>query len=314
MPSLNVRSITNEHLAEMLIDQAHIAAFESFQADQLIGESNIFQVGRISGTIDRAPIELSASPNNTTRTAYVNPGDPTPKGNTKMDVLPYVVNEYRFANPMPQNIYESADAALSDLERLLRENSGRKVKVATENELLAIFRGQGSAANDTLATISNLAGKEWNAYTDTDHDPIRDIEAAVLSSGASKMFLGKNIAAALKRSPILTGSTAGSGTEYLTDAQLIEKLMGVGLSEVWIAGQDFYNTKSLNVPAVLARLHDNTAALWADGALVKARFEPFQYDQYEDRDTRQILFRALETSVVKVAYEQSVVAFTNILL
>lgn len=313
MPGLNVRSITAAHLSELLIDKNHIAAFEAFQAEALIGPANMRYVDRKDGTIDRAPIELSVADGSTARTAYVNAGDPTPKGNAKMDVLPFVCNEYRFAMPMPLNVYQSADTALRELERLFREGSGRKVKLASENELLTILRGTGTDANNTAATVVDLTGKQWNAYSDADHDPARDIEAAVLSTGGSKFYAGKNVWSALKRSPILTGSSAGSGTEFLTDAELSEKLMGLGLSEVWYAGHDFQNTKSLNVPAVLSRIHDNTAAVWGDGAIIKAVMEEFQYDTYEDQDTRQILFRALETSVIKVAYKQSIVAFTNIL-
>ena len=313
MAGFNVKSLGPSHVAELLADKGHTTHFESFVVDRLIGEDNIELCDRQSGTIDVAPVELTTG-EDSVRSALVAPGSPTPIGNSKMGVMAYTVNEYRKAYPLPQNTYGSADEALKALEKHMRLKPGLDVKTALEKEILAIFRAQGSVAEGTGSTATSLAGKEWNAFADPDHNPLKDIQDAIDASGATKLFLGRNVANALKFSPKVTGSAAGSGTENISDAVLIEKLLGLGLSEVWIAGHDFVNNRSLNLPSSLSRLHNNTAALWAEGSIVKRVLTPFMYDQSEAWSEKQILFRASEESVVKSVYPDSIVAFTNILL
>ena len=312
MAGFSIKSLGPSHMAELLEDKGHTTHFDSFVVDQLIGSDNIEMCDRPSGTIDVAPIELTTG-EDSVRSALVAPGVPTPIGNAKVGVMSYVINEYRKAYPLPQNIYGSSDAALRALERLMRTKPGLDVKTALEKEILAIFRAQGSVADGTGSTAQSLTGKEWNNISAPGHNPLKDILDAIELSGATKLFLGKNVANALKFSPKVTGSAAGSGTENVSDAQLIEKLLGLGLSEVWIAGHDWVNNRSLNLPGSLARLHASTAALWAEGSIVKRVLKPFQYDMTEDWSTQQVLFRATEHSVVKSVYPDSIIAFTNIL-
>lgn len=309
MASFNVRSIGQAHLNELIQDQSHKANIEKgFFGTQMIGPDHTHVVTRLKGSVDKAPLSLLAAPGDTVRTSVVAPDAPTPKGNAKLDLLNYEVNVMRYAYPLGQDVYDSADAALAELEKLLRNQAGACVKVDSERDLLQILNGT------TGATTASLTGKEWNAPTDPDHNPVRDILAAISATGGGNMFLGRNVANALRESPKLTGSAAGSGTEFLSDAQLIEKLMGLGLANVWIAGYDFVNGRALNLAPQLSRLHDGIAAVWAEGAIHRFVKEEYNYDMFEDRDSRQTYFRANEISCYESAYSESVYAFTNILL
>lgn len=309
MSGFNVRSIQPQHLAELLQDQSHKAKLETgFFGPQMIGEDNTHKVDRLKGSVDKAPLSLLTAPSDTVRTSLVMTDSPTPKGNAELDVLNYICNEYRFAMALNEVVYNSPDAALRELEQLLRLHAGARVKVDSERDLMNILNGTSGS------TPSSLTGKEWNAYSDADHNPVKDILNVIALTGGGNMFLGRNVANALKQSPKLTGSTAGGGVEFLTDAQLIEKLIGLGLANVWIAGYDFVNSRPLNLAPSVARLHDGIAAIWAEGAIHRFVREEFQYDMYEDKDTRKVYFRALETSCYESAYSESVVAFTNILL
>jgi hypothetical protein len=309
MAGFNVKSIQPQHLAELLQDQSHKANLErGFFGPQMIGPDYTHFVDRLKGSVDKAPISLLAAPSDTVRTSLVATDSPTPKGNAELDVLNYTCNEYRYAMSLNEVIYSSPDAALRELEQLLRLQAGARVKVDSERDLLQILNGS------TGSTPSSLTGKEWNAYSDADHNPVKDILDAISVTGGGNFFAGRNVWNALKQSPKLTGSTAGGGVEFLTDAQLVEKLLGLGLANVWVAGYDFVNGRALNLSPQLTRLHDGIAAVWAEGAIHRFIREDFQYDLFEDRDTRKVYFRALETSCYESAYAESVVAFTNILL
>jgi len=309
MSSFNVKSIQPSHLSELLEDKSHMADLErGFNGDQLVGLDNTFQVERLRGTVDKVGLSLSVAPGDSVRTSLVQTDSPTPKGNSKLEVQNYTCNEYRYAMPLNQVIYNSSDAALSELERVLRLHAGARVKVDSELDILRILDGS------TGSTVTSLTGREWNAYADPDHNPVQNILDAIEATGGGKMFLGKNVANALKQSPKFTGSSAGGGVEFLTDAQLIEKIMGLGISEVVIAGFDWVNSRPLNLAPIVSRLHNNIAAIFAEGSIAKFQMEAFQYDMYEDMDTRKIYFRALETSCYESVYSESIVAFTNILV
>lgn len=315
MPGFNIKSIGASHLSELLLDKAINTAFEGFVADLLVGPGNIKQVGRLSGTQDLVPIASGLLADNSgSRPALVASGAPTPKGNMKLDLLTYLCNEYRFAFPIQDNIFTSAEQALGELQDLASKKAGLQVKLSVENELLNIFKNLGSSATFTGVTNTALVvGKEWNNYDSVTSDPVADIIAKITATGATKMFIGRDVANALKQHPKFTGASAGSGVEFLTDAQLIERILGLGLAEVWIAGRDFVNSRTLNLTPSTTRLHNGVAAMWSDGALVKYEMESFFYDIYDDKDTRKTYFRANETSVIKSAYAEAVGTFTNVL-
>lgn len=308
MPGFNVRSLTSTHVAELLVDPGHKVMLDSFVGEQIIGADNVEPVTRLSGSTDKAPLSMSTANADPTRRSIVNPGDPTPKINTKADKLDYECVSHRLAAGLPAEIYDDADTAIRKMEELMRLQVGAMVKMDTEATLLDILKGTSGS------TPISLTGKEWNAYSDPDHNPIRDIIAAIEATGGASMFLGRNVATALAQSPKLTGSSAGSGTEFLSDEQLIAKLQALGLASVMIAKYDHTNSRALNLPPLLARFYNNIACVYAPGAIKKFVKRAFTYDAYDDEDTEEHLFRAKETSVFVSAYPESIHAFTGVLV
>ena len=316
MPGLNgFSSRTGAILDELIRDEAHKAAFDGFIAETLVGDAYVSELDDIRALVDIVPIEYGDIPvDDGVRTALVAHDSPTPKGNSKIEQMPVLCNEYRFAQPLTQMSRSSTRQLYRDLEELMRTKSGLQVKLSVEKEFLSILRAQGSSATYTGSTNTVVAAAaQWNNYTGLSHDPIKDISDKMILTGATKFFIGRDVAQALKGSPKFTGASAGSGTEFLTDDELIEKLIGLGFTDVWIAGKTFVNGRSPNLPASLSRLHNGIAAMWAPGGIRMFKFEDFQYDEYSSDDDRKDYYRALQTSVFKAPYAESVGTFTNIL-
>lgn len=316
MPGMNgFTTRTGAILDELLRDEAHLAAFDGFIAETVVGEMNRRFLDDISALVDIVPVEYDAIPiNDGVRTALVAHDAPTPKGNSKIEQMPVRCNEYRFAHSLSSVGRSSTRALYRDLEELMRTKSGLQVKLGVEQEFLTIARAQGSQAtyngSDNTALIT---AQQWNNYAGAQHDPMKDLSDKMLATGASNLLIGRDVAQALKGSPKFTGSSAGSGTEFLTDAELIEKLLGLGFGQVWIAGKSWVNNRTPNLPAQLSRLHNGIAIMWAEGAIREYVFEDFFYDEFTSADDRKDYYRAIQTSTFRVPYSQSVGTFTNIL-
>lgn len=316
MPGLNgFSSRTGAILDELIRDEAHMAAFSGFIAEALVGDGYIYEMDDISGLADIVPLEYGDIPTKDgVRTSLVAHDGPTPKGNSKIEQMKVVCNEHRYAFPLTQLSRSSTRLLYRQLEEMMRTRAGLQVKTDVELELLNIFRALGNPANNTGVTNTVVAAAaQWNNYTGLSHDPIKDISDKMLLTGSTKFLIGRDVAQALKGSPKFTGASAGSGTEFLTDDELIEKLLGLGFDEVFIGSKTFVNSKSHNLPPSLSRIHNGIAAMWSPGAVRLYKFEDFQYDEFENRDERKDYYRALQTSVFKVPYAESVGTFTNIL-
>jgi len=316
MPGLNgATTIVTSLLDQLIKDSGHMANFDGFIAETLVGDANISEVEGLKILADIIPLEYGDLPvKDGVRSARVAHGAPTPMGNSKIDQMVVELIERRYAHPLTSLSRSSPTQMYRQLEELMRTKSGLQVKLDVEDELMNIFRAGGSSADNTGSTNTVVAAAaQWNNYVGASHDPIKDISDKMLLTGATKFFIGRDVAQALKGSPKFTGASAGSGTEFLTDAQLIEKLLGLGFTDVWIAGKVFVNGRSPNLPAALSRFHNGIAAMWSPGAVRMFKFEDFQYDEYECEDARVTKYRALQTSVFKTPYAESVGTFTNIL-
>lgn len=300
-------SINPSHLAELMQDGAVKTMLESFLAPRLIKPRYVKQVSRKTGSVDLAGPSMLTPDARATLNAKVGDFGDTAILHQAMGVLEYACQDYRIASALPQNVYVSEDAALQDLVDLLIYNAGVTVKASAEGSLLDILKGVSGS------TATSLSGKEWDAYGDADHNPVLDLFNARKACGANILVLGENVAIALMQSPKLTGSSAGGGTEFLTQEQLVAKIMGIGYNEVWIGTQCWSRSAGLNQTGTIGQIHDNVACAFVDGAIQRMVYEEFQFDQYEDKNKDAVLFRAKESSIIKSTYATSVIAFTNVL-
>lgn len=305
--SFNVSSITPAHLAELYQDGQVKTLLESYLATRLIKARFVKQVGRKAGSIDLAHASLLTPDARGIAAAKVGDYGDTPLAHTKMGVLDYVCQDLRMGSPLPQNVYASADQALSDLSDLLIYNAGTYVKGAAEMQLINILNGT------TGSTPTDLTGKEWDAYTDADHNPVQDLLNA-RRAGANVLVLGQDVAIALMQSPKFTGSSAGGGVEFLTEEQLVAKIQGLGYAEVWIGANCWSRGAGLNQAPAPAQLHDGLACAFIDGALMRVVYSEFEFDQYEDKNKDSVIFRAKESSIIKSANAAGIIAFANVLL
>lgn len=316
MPGMNgFTTRTGAILDELLRDEAHLSAFNGFLAEQVIGDAYRIPVSDVTAAVDLVPVEYDAvALLDGVRSAKVAHDAPTPKGNSKIEQVLITCEQYRKAHSISHLSRSSTRALYRDLEELMRTKSGLDVKAAVEADFLTIARGLGSQATyNGSDNTALLTAQQWDNYAGVSHDPIKDISDKMLATGATKFLIGRDVAQALKGSPKFTGSSAGSGTEFLTDQQLIDKLLGLGFQEVWIAGKSWVNTRSPNLPAALARIHNGIAVMWGEGAIRQYVFEDFFYDEFESEDNRKTYHRAIQTSVFFVPFSQSVGTFTNIL-
>lgn len=314
MAGMNTPTIPAAQVNELLQDEQHITKFEAFQAENIVA-GYITEVDRLAGYADMVPITMGAiGVDDPLRSSRVATDDPTPKGNTAMAQMPFVCNEYRFAEPLSQVAGQSLESFFNSVETMLQTRAGLRVKVDVEKEIINILKGLGSTATYTGATIEDISttARKWNNYTGASHDPYGDLITMQVRTGATKLFLGLNVALALCRSPVFTGADAGSGANFLTIDGLRQVLAGMGFSEV-IIGHLQVHGRAPELPYQLKDLHDGVAAMWAPGAIRMFRFEEFQYDSWVDEDRRKEYYRALQTSVFKVPYPQMLGVFQNVL-
>lgn len=313
MAGLNAPTVGAETLGDLITDTAHMSKFEAFQAERIVGAENIVTVERLRSNQDIAPLASGNIITDDGRSALVATDAPTPKGDTELAQMPVICKEYRFAESLSFG-GKSMAAFWAEVQDMLRNRAGLRVKLGTENELMAMLRGTGSAAAYTGVTVEDIsaAARKWNNYTGASHDPIADIMTLQRRTGATKMFIASDVAQSLVRSPILTGAEAGSGRTFLSYGQLIETLMGVGFGEV-IIGHQPANGRAVELPPQLKWIHDGVVAMWSPGAIKKFKFEDFQYDSYLDSDRRKEYYRALETSTYRIPYAEAVGVFTNVL-
>lgn len=311
MGSLNVPTIGAETLGDLLKDESHMTKFEQFRADEIVGATSMKTLSRIRADVDMIP--FSGTIVNEAISALVATDAPTPKGDAELDQMNVKALEYRYAMPL-SFAGKSMAEFWAEVVEWLRDGAGLRVKLAVEKQLMDILRGLGSAATRTGVTVVDIAaaGSKWNNYTGATHNPIQNIIDLQRRTGATRIFLGSDVAAALISSPILTGSAAGSGREYIYYPQLKEALGGIGFSDVMI-GHLPTNPRPIELTPDLKYAHDGVVAMWSPGAIRKYTFEPFQYDSYVDEDRRKEYYRALETSVFKTPYAEAVGVFTNTL-
>lgn len=311
---MNTPTIGPDVLNDLIQDQAHMSKFEAFQAENIVGQSYIFPVERLTGLVDIVPFAVGQLAANEKRRSLVATDDPTPKGNTFLAQMPFKCNEYRFAEPLSKVAGQSIKSFFAEVIDMLRNRAGLRVKVDVELELMSILKGLGSVASYTGATVENIsaASRKWDNYAGATHDPWADIVDLQRRTAASAIFIASDVNDALKRSPIFTGSSAGSGKEFLSNAQMIEILMGMGFGQV-IIGHQPVNNRPVELPADLKWLHDGVVAMWSPGAIRMYKMEDYQYDVYFDEDRRKEYYRALQTSVFKVPYAEGVGVFQNVL-
>lgn len=297
-------------LDELLVDPAHMATFDAYQADNIVGANHIKPVPSLEGLQGVRPNQYNMAAADR-RSSKVEPGGPTPKGNTKLDTFEVKCQPFMFAEGMSKLRGKSLTQVFGDISEWLRDSAGHQVKFDVETELMAILKGTGTQASRTGSTVENLATgtRYWDDYTATAHDPVKNLMDMQRKTGATRLFLGSNIAHALMRSPVMIGDI---NKTYIPQPQLIENLRGLGFDEVIVGHQPTQNGPK-EFPLNLKYLHDGVAAMWSPGALKKYSFEAYQYDAWEDPDTRMDYFRAMETCVFKSPYAEAVGVFTNVL-
>lgn len=313
MNGVNIGRIGPTLLQEFLKDPAHVADFESFVCGRLFPK---FYVDRINVSRDIETYESLILNASGQRSARVNPGDPTPKGSYEYTQMNFRLAESRFAHALPQTIFSSSSAMTAYLENVLRTKSGLRTKLEIENEFLAIARNQGTVANwQGVTNVALTNNQRWNNYADPAHNPLRDLSDHMVLTASTNLFIGRDVAQALKFSPSFTGSNAGSGTNGLSDGELLAKLYGIGFSNVHIAGMDLVNNRAFRLPAQTGQLHSKIAIMWGDDAIQEYILEgqEFYYDLYEVPDEKTTYARAQQTSSLRIPYAQAVGTFTNIL-
>lgn len=297
-------------LDELLNDPGHMATFDAYQADNIVGANHIKPVAGLESLQGVVPSQYTMAAQDR-RPARMDLGGPTPKGNTKLDYFDVICELFGFAEGISKLRGKSLAQVFSDVTQWLRDSAGHQVMYEREQALMAILKGTGSAATRTGSTVENLATgtRYWDDYTNPAHDPVKNLLDLQRKTGATRLFLGSNIGHALMRSPIMIGDI---NKTYIPKSQLIENLRGLGFDDVIIGHQPTQNGPK-EFPLALKYLHDGVAAMWSPGALKKYSFEPYQYDAFEDKDHRMDYVRALETCVFKSPYAEAVGVFTNAL-
>jgi len=313
MGSFNAGLLAPALISEFLNDSVHLADFELFACGRIFPK---IYVEKILATREIETYESMLLNASGQRSSRVNPGDPTPMGSSEMTSMTFRLNENRFAFPMAQTIFSSSSAMTSYLEEKLRTKSGLQVKLDVESEFLLIARNQGTVAN--FQGVTNFAltnNQRWDNYADPAHNPLRQLSDHMVLTGANNLFLGRDVAQALKFSPFFTGAAAGSGVTGLSDGELLTKLYGIGFANVHIAGRDLVNSRAFRLPASTGTLHSRIAVMWADDAITEyiLEGEEFYYDVYDDRDAKVTKLRAQQSSTLRIPYAQAVGTFTNIL-
>lgn len=313
MSGLNTPTIGAATLNDLIVDQAHMSKFEAFQADNIVGARFIKPVNRLKTLVDYMPFQSGNIIVDDGRSSLVATDAPTPKGDTEMAQMPVRCQEHRFAQSLSM-AGKSLAEFWAEVQDLLRNRAGLRVKFDVEAQLMSILKNLGNSADFTAVTAEDIstAARKWNNYTGASHDPIDDIMDLQRRTGATRMFMGSDVAQALVRSPIITGSGAGSGSEFVTYDKLIQTLQGIGFSDV-IIGHQPAQGRAIELPPQLKFIHDGVVAMWSPGTIEKYQFEAFQYDSYLDPDRRKEYYRALETCCFRVPYAEAVGVFTNVL-
>lgn len=313
MSGLNIATIGDETLGDLITDAAFMTKFESFRANTIVGSEFIRMVSRRDGQTDIFPLAVTLPQEDGTRRSKRAPGAPTPKGTSRLAVLPYACEEFAFAHPLSIAGLSMAEF-WGQVQDMLRNLAGMEVMLDVERDLMDILRGLGNAAEFTAVTVTDIAaaGSKWNNYIGATHNPVANLMTMQRATGATKLFLGSDVAQALLSSPVITGSDAGGGVEFVPYARLAEILGGIGFSEV-IFGHLAMNGAPMEQAPLLRYAHDGVVAMWSPGAIRKYEHESFRFDSYIDQDRRNEYYRAIETSCFRIPEALAVGVFTSVL-
>lgn len=309
---MNIKTLAPQLINEMREDERLVKMFENMYVGRIFDKE---YVDRRVISVEIESLESRLPNASGQRSALVAYNSPTPKGGYDFGYTSLQLNDFRFAYPLGQTVFGSASQMLSYVENVLFNKAGMQVKMEIENQLVQIAKGTATGPL-TSATAKALANDQrWDSYAAANHDPVADLIALQQATGSNNLIISRDVANALRSSPVLTGSSAGGGVEYLTDDELLAKLAGLGFWNVYITGFDPVNLRAYRLPALIGSLYTGMAMMWADGAIKEYILEgqEFYFDQFSDPDRKTDYLRAQETSRLAVLYPDQVGYFTNIL-
>lgn len=313
MPGYNASLITPDVLRNMQLSEAHQRVIDSFIAQQIVLGPywNEVEVDKGIFPVFKETDDGSVAIDDVNRTTFVANGAPTPKGNLQTIDVTYICEEQRLGVPLTKRSHKNLDAYFSDVSGTALAQAMTRVMSDRDKRLANILRN-GSSVAFTQGTNQALTGREWNNYASATHDPVKDLRDMMTLTGANKLALGQNVAYALSRSPVLTGSTAGSGDNFLTVASLIEVLQSLGFIEV-VIGNVRNHVGSQSLPLSLGDIWNGTAAMWSDGAIHAFEHEALHYDTFEDHDRKTTFYRANTSVCFRIPRAGEVGTFTAVL-
>lgn len=278
----NVGSISRQQLMEILDDhRTDLAALEGFKQF-----SHVRPVKAMKGSLYLWDTPVGV-PSSGGQTSKVSPGQPTPQGNLGLGTVDYTCHEFALDNPLPKSAQkEIAAISGADLSELVR-NASLKVLRDFNADIATLLKGDDADYAITERTIND----KWDTSSAT---PIEDVDAivkALRGGGELTAVVGWDVASALSKAAKITGSSAGSGREYVNFEGVAMFLRERGIKNVWIDGSAQQNGEP-NFARSYNGVYDGVFAVFPRNALITALFTDLDNDVFEDKKTRSVFHHA----------------------
>lgn len=265
------------------------------------------QVDSENGTIERWETPMSMDDGGSENPKHA-PGSPTPKGNTAMGRISYVVDNYGWAegiNHLSKIELGRIPGALAKLS----EKSGHKVMGGMDRELARVLGGSGTAAlNQDLS--EKAVGVAWDVPATA--TPISDIDAVALLLRPGNMGLigvfGYDVLLNLTRCQEMINH-ADKGV--ISIDEVITMMKSRGLSQIitdWNPAQTGEPTASRAYQGIF----DGIAYVGTIDNILLPEMEAFGYDTYRDDDRKKDFFRASAANGVIRGYKEHGYFFSGI--
>lgn len=272
-------------------------------------------VGSEHGTI---PVQCTAALMGSSNDAKFAPGSDIPDGDTYIKYVQFDCE--RYGQKRSVDVLDAEELSARDILKM-EDISAACARVGLsrlDRDLGTILRAGGTAAKFNLISTEALAaGKEFNNYDSATSNPMGSIQELVDDTlGGDTLFLGKDVANALRQHPQFTGDTgtartaAGSMIPYEVFAS---QLMGIfGFSQVIIDGT-YYSTNGAPQKLAAAQPLAGVCAVGHFDNLVLVKRKDIAPTVWESPESTSTNVAAWGSFTIVVGDSQLHKCFTNVL-
>lgn len=275
-------------------------------------------VDNIDAYIRRASPE-SAFVNTSGFSAKVPQGGEVPLGFIRTEKFPITLQRHADARAYEETRY----GRFSDYERQVQDlavdSAAANVALSVDLDIANVLKGNDTSNIYAGSNVTNIASNaEWDQYGAGASDPVGQLRAMRVKTGADNLLLSYDVATALTLHPQITNFGAGGtgnavvGTDFLSERL---KALIPGLRNVYILDGSFVNSVPVSLAPSIGLAVTEVAFMWRSGTVKEIIVEGHELNvmAYYENSRKCVVFQAEQVSKLAFFSPWSVGYFTNIL-